>query len=65
MPYYEEDLSRGIALIIGNEGSGVSAPVVEMADVKVTLPMKGRIESLNAAVAAAILMYEAVRGREG
>ncbi|MBE6027555.1 MAG: RNA methyltransferase [Clostridiales bacterium] len=65
VPYYEEDLSRGIALIIGNEGSGVSAPVVEMADVKVTLPMKGRIESLNAAVAAAILMYEAVRGREG
>ena len=63
VPYYEEDLSRGIALIIGNEGSGVSGAMIEMADVKVTLPMKGRIESLNAAVAAAILMYEAVRGR--
>jgi TrmH family RNA methyltransferase len=37
--------------------------MIEMADVKVTLPMLGRIESLNAAVAAAILMYEAVRGR--
>ena len=64
VPYYEEDLSRGIALIIGNEGSGVSDALMEMADVRVTLPMKGRIESLNAAVAAAILMYEAVRGRE-
>ena len=62
-PYYEEDLSRGIALIIGNEGSGVSDAMIEMADVKVTLPMRGRIESLNAAVAAAILMYEAVRSR--
>ena len=64
VPYYEEDLSRGIALIIGNEGSGVSDALMEMADVRVTLPMKGRIESLNAAVAAAILMYEAVRGKE-
>lgn len=63
VPYYEEDLSKGIALIIGNEGSGVSDAMIEMADVKVTLPMKGRIESLNAAVAAAILMYEAVRSR--
>lgn len=63
VPYYEEDLSKGIALIIGNEGSGVSDAMIEMADVKVTLPMLGRIESLNAAVAAAILMYEAVRGR--
>ena len=62
VPYYEEDLSKGIALIIGNEGSGVSDSLMEMADVRVTLPMKGRIESLNAAVAAAILMYEAVRG---
>ena len=63
VPYYEEDLSRGIALVIGNEGSGVSDTLMETADVRVTLPMKGRIESLNAAVAAAILMYEAVRGR--
>ena len=63
VPYYEEDLSRGIALIIGNEGRGVSEAMIEMADIKVTLPMRGRIESLNAAVAAAILMYEAVRGR--
>lgn len=63
VPYYKEDLSKGIALIIGNEARGVSDAMIEMADVKVTLPMRGRIESLNAAVAAAILMYEAVRGR--
>ena len=61
VPYYEEDLSRGIALIIGNEGRGVSDTLAAKADIRVTIPMRGRIESLNAAVAAAILMYEAVR----
>jgi TrmH family RNA methyltransferase len=60
-PYYEEDLGRGIALVIGNEGNGVSDAVLNMADVRVTLPMKGDVESLNAAVAAAILMYESMR----
>lgn len=60
-PYYEETLSKGIALVIGNEGNGVSDEMLELADVKVTIPMRGDIESLNAAVSAAILMYEAVR----
>lgn len=60
-PYYEEDLKTGIALVIGNEGNGVSDEVLELADVRVTIPMKGEIESLNAAISAAILMYEAVR----
>ena len=60
-PYYEEDLSRGIALVIGNEGNGISDEMLSLADVRVTLPMKGGVESLNAAVSAAILMYEAVR----
>lgn len=60
-PYYKEDLSRNTALVIGNEGNGVSDEVMALADIKVTLPMKGSIESLNAAVSAAILMYEAVR----
>ena len=60
-PYYEEDLSRNTALVIGNEGNGVSDEVMALADIRVTLPMKGSIESLNAAVSAAILMYEAVR----
>lgn len=60
-PYFEEDLSRNTALVIGNEGNGVSDEVMALADIRVTLPMKGSIESLNAAVSAAILMYEAVR----
>ena len=60
-PYYEENLREGIALVIGNESRGVSPEIMEMADVRVTLPMKGGIESLNAATAAAILMYESVR----
>ena len=64
VPYYEEDISKGIALVIGNEGSGVSDEMKRMADVRVTLPMKGNVESLNAAVAAAILMYESVRDQK-
>ncbi len=60
-PYYEEDLQHGIALIIGNEGNGVSDEIMALADVRVTIPMKGEIESLNAAISAAILMYEAIR----
>ena len=60
-PYYEENLRSGIALVIGNEGRGVSPEVMQMADVRVTLPMRGGVESLNAAVAAAILMYESIR----
>lgn len=60
-PYFEEDLKSGIALVIGNEGNGISDEVMSIADIRVTLPMKGEIESLNAAVSAAILMYEAVR----
>ena len=63
VPYYEAGLTRGTALVIGNEGRGVSPSITEKADIRVTIPMRGRIESLNAAVAAAILMYEAVRVR--
>lgn len=60
-PYYERDLSKGIALVIGNEGNGISDELIEMADERLTIPMKGGVESLNAAVSAAILMYEAAR----
>ena len=59
--YYNADLKSNVALVVGNEGAGVSDELSEAADIGVTLPMKGNIESLNAAVAAAILMYEAVR----
>lgn len=61
--YYEEDLSHDVALVLGNEGNGISGSLLEKADVKIKIPMSGSIESLNVAAAAAILMYEAVRGR--
>lgn len=62
-PYYEEDINNGIALVIGNEGNGISDELMSIADIRVTIPMKGDIESLNAAISAAILMYEAIRAR--
>lgn len=62
--YYDVDLTKNVALIIGNEGNGISPELIERADLKIKIPMAGTIESLNAAVAAAILMYESVRGRQ-
>lgn len=59
--YYEEDLTRDIALIIGNEGSGVSESLMQKAQIKVNIPMMRDVESLNASVAAAVIMYESVR----
>ena len=59
--YYDVNLKTDTALVIGNEGNGVSAELIEMADVKIKIPMSGRLESLNASVAAGILMYEAAR----
>lgn len=60
--YYEADLKENIALVIGNEGSGVSDAISAMADLRLNIPMKGGVESLNAAVAGALLMYESTRG---
>lgn len=55
---FEADLSENIALVIGNEGQGVSNEFISAADLKIKIPMEGSIESLNAAVAAGILMYQ-------
>ncbi len=57
------DLSGPIALVIGSEGEGIARLTLEKCDRTISLPMKGRIESLNASVAAGILMYEIVRAR--
>ena len=57
------DLSGPIALVIGSEGDGIARLTLEKCDRTISLPMKGRIESLNASVAAGILMYEVVRAR--
>ena len=50
-------------LIIGNEGNGISRDLIESSDIQIKIPMQGNIESLNAAVAAGVLMYEAMRGK--
>ena len=55
---FEAELPRRAALVIGNEGRGVSPSFLEAADRRVRIPMQGEIESLNAAVAAGILMYQ-------
>lgn len=57
------DFSGGAALVVGNEGSGVSRLVKEKCDVTVSLPMCGKVNSLNASVAASVIMYEIVRQR--
>ena len=62
-PLYQTDLKGAAAIVIGNEGDGMSRLVAESCDLKVSIPMKGRISSLNASAAAAILLYEAVRQR--
>lgn len=57
------DFSGGCALVIGNEGNGVGRLIKEKCDVTVSLPMCGKVNSLNASVAAGIIMYEIARQR--
>lgn len=61
--YDREDYKHGTAFFIGNEGNGLTDEVSNMADRLVKIPMCGQLESLNAAMAAGILMYEAARQR--
>ncbi len=65
IPMYKADLTVPAALVIGNEGVGMSQLVQRNCDVTVNIPMKGRISSLNASAAASILLYEALRQRLG
>ena len=62
---YGADLKGPAAIVIGSEGSGMTRLAAENCDFLVSIPMKGRISSLNASAAAAILLYEAVRQRLG
>jgi RNA methyltransferase, TrmH family len=57
------DLAEPVALLIGNEGNGVPAALIDHADGAITVPCPGQVESLNAAVAASVLLYEAARQR--
>jgi len=59
----EMDFTAGCAVMIGNEGSGLGAEWMEMCDARVTIPCPGAVESLNAAVAGSMLLYEASRQR--
>lgn len=63
--HWDADFNRPAVLIIGAEGAGISRLVREKCDVLVRLPLRGKVESLNASVAAAITLYEAVRQRNG
>ena len=60
---YDADLKGPAAIVIGSEGDGMGRLVSETCDFKVSIPMKGKLNSLNASAAAAILLYEAVRQR--
>ena len=62
---WQEDFTGSIGLVIGAEGKGVSRLVKEKCDFIISLPMRGKIESLNASVAASVMMYEAARQRLG
>lgn len=61
--YMDSDLRGGIALVVGNEGRGISRLIKERSDHLISIPMKGKVDSLNASVAASILMYEVLRQR--
>lgn len=62
--YYKADLKGKLAVVIGSEGAGIGRLVKENCDFTVSMPMRGRINSLNASNAAAVLMYEVRRQRD-
>ena len=61
--YYEQDLKGSLAIVVGNEGFGISRLVKENCDFLVKIPMKGKITSLNASVGAGIVLYEVAKQR--
>ena len=63
--YSETDFTGGVGLVIGSEGFGISKLIAKKCDFMIKLPMVGRINSLNASVAAGIFMYEVLRQRRG
>lgn len=63
LQYDAPDYSGGTAFLIGNEGNGLSDEIADKADTYIRIPMEGRVESLNAAISASLLMYETNRQR--
>jgi TrmH family RNA methyltransferase len=60
---YDCDLTKGVAILIGNEGNGLSEGITGLANRNIKIPMIGKSESLNAGVAASIMVYEVLRQR--
>lgn len=58
VPYDEPDYKGSCGILIGNEGNGLTDEVTALSDVRIRIPMEGKAESLNAGVAAALMMYE-------
>lgn len=63
-PYHQANLGGPLALVIGSEGRGLSRLVKETCDFLIKLPMRGQVESLNASVAAGLVLYEVWRARD-
>lgn len=62
--YYKVDFNKGIAVVFGNEGNGVSPKLLENSQERLYIPLLGRVESLNVAASAAVILYEVVRQRQ-
>lgn len=65
VPAHQADFAQPTAILIGNEGSGLSEELLQLADIFITIPCPGRVESLNAAVAGSLLLYIAAQQRSG
>lgn len=63
LPIFDIDYNSGVILVIGNESKGVSGEIFSLSDRLIRIPMPGKAESLNAGVAASIIMYEAMKQR--
>ena len=61
--YSETDLTGPVAFVLGNEANGLPSEIDDLVDERVTIPMRGRSESLNVGMAAAVLCFEAARQR--
>ena len=62
-PFFAADFHRSTALLLGSEGMGLPSAIAERADRQISIPMQRPVESLNVAVAAALVLYEAYRQR--
>jgi 23S rRNA (guanosine2251-2'-O)-methyltransferase len=63
-PLYDANLKKPTAIVMGSEDAGISKEILKMCDQQLSIPLRGTIESLNVAAAAAVLLFEAVRQRQ-